>query len=84
MKKGRLASDDTRAAPKFREDVPIRYWPNPKGSECANLLARVENVASRAKTQHNTIMHVHVAIVWGRKYQWLGLFRQSYSQHQDR
>ena len=48
------------AEPKFREGVPIRYRPSPKRLECANLLARVENVAGRAQTQHNTIMHAQV------------------------
>ena len=52
--------------PKFREGVPISHRPSPKRLESANLLARVGNVAGCAQTQHNTIMHAHVAMVWGQ------------------
>ena len=58
------------AEPKFREGVPFCYRVSPKRLECANLLARVENVASRAQTQHNTIMNANVTMVWGRGRQW--------------
>ena len=49
--------------PKFGEGVSLRYRPNPKRLGCANLLARVENVAGCTQTQINTIMHAHVAMV---------------------
>ena len=56
--------------PNLREGVPICHRPSPKRLECAHLLERVENVACLAQTQHNTIMHAHVAVVWGRGRQW--------------
>ena len=76
--------EETKAVPKLGEGVPIRYWPNPEGSECANLLAGTENVADHRQTRHNTIVHAHAAMVWGRRQQWPGLPKQSHPQHKDR
>ena len=53
-----LVSGEPRGEPKIGEGVPIPYWPNPKGLECANQLVRFENVANCAQTQHNTLMRV--------------------------
>ena len=50
--------------------LSIQYRRSPKRLKCANLLARVENVVGHAQTQHSTIMHAHVAMVWGLGRQW--------------
>ena len=71
------------AEPKIREGVPFRYRPSPKRLDCANLLARIKNVAGRAQFQHNTIMHAHVAMVWGPGRQWPVEPGKSNPQHKE-
>ena len=44
-----------RAESKFGERCPNTLQAEPKRLECANLLARVENVTRCTQTQHNTI-----------------------------